>query len=47
MIFYFTGTGNSLYVARKIADLLNDTSVISMSGNKPDNQIGKKHPHVQ
>ena len=30
MIFYFTGTGNSLYVAHKIADGLND-EILSMS----------------
>ena len=30
MVFYFTGTGNSLYVAQKIADGLND-EIFSMS----------------
>ena len=30
MVFYFTGTGNSLYVAQKIADGLND-KILSMS----------------
>ena len=30
MVFYFTGTGNSLYVAQGIADGLND-EILSMS----------------
>ena len=35
MIFYFTGTGNSLYVAEKLRDELDDTlvSIASMKKN--------------
>lgn len=39
MIFYFSGTGNSLYVARKIAENLGETSVYSMSKEAPTEQI--------
>jgi len=42
MIFYFTGTGNSLYVAQKLAEKLGDTEIYSMAENKPDGQIGGK-----
>lgn len=30
VIFYFTGTGNSLAVARKLAELINDTEIIPL-----------------
>jgi ferredoxin len=33
MIFYYTGTGNSLWVARRLADELGDAEIISMSGH--------------
>ena len=46
MIFYFTGTGNSLFVAQKLADKLGDTGVFSMADNKPDEQIGGKAEKV-
>ena len=39
-IFYFSGTGNSLYVARKIADGLGDCSIHSMAAFRADSQIG-------
>jgi MinD superfamily P-loop ATPase len=42
MIFYFTGTGNSLFVAQEIAKELGDTEVLSMAENRPLNQIGGK-----
>jgi ferredoxin len=32
-IFYFSGTGNSLWVAHQIAGQLTDANVVSMSGN--------------
>ncbi len=32
-IFYYTGTGNSLWVARKLADALGNADVVSMSGH--------------
>ena len=28
IIYYFTGTGNSLYCARRIGDLLGDTTIV-------------------
>ena len=42
MIYYFTGTGNSLYVAQKLAEKLGDNEVFSMAGDKSDEQIGGK-----
>jgi len=37
MILYFSGTGNSLYIAQKIADSLND-KILSMSNCLKDNK---------
>lgn len=34
VIYYFTGTGNSLWVARKLADTLGSTEVVPMSGHQ-------------
>ena len=45
MIFYFSGTGNSLYVARKIAERTGD-QVCSMSEDAPDRPIGGKDEKV-
>lgn len=42
MIFYFTGTGNSLYVTQKLAEKLGEPDVYSMVEYKPDKQIGGK-----
>lgn len=36
VIFYFTGTGNSLVVARDIADKVEDTSIISIASVKDE-----------
>ena len=38
MVFYFTGTGNSLYVAQKIADVLND-KILSISDCLNNNDL--------
>ena len=40
MIFYFTGTGNSRYVAQKLAENLSDTEVYSMVDYESNHQIG-------
>jgi len=40
MIFYFTGTGNSLYVAKKLAEKLGEGEVHSMAAYKPEGQVG-------
>lgn len=32
IIYYFTGTGNSLYCARRIGDLLGDTTLVPIEG---------------
>ena len=45
MIFYFSGTGNSLYVAQKIAEISGD-QVCSMAEYKPDHQIGGKNEKI-
>ena len=46
MIFYFSGTGNSLYVAQKLANKLSENEVFSMADSKPDKQIGGKADKV-
>lgn len=39
-IFYYTGTGNSLWAARKVADALGEeTGLISMAGDKDHKKI--------
>lgn len=49
-IFYYTGTGNSLWVAHKVADALGDTALVSIpeysDGNKliPSDTIGLIFP---
>ncbi len=45
MIFYFSGTGNSLYVAQQIADILGE-QIYSMAAYKPDAQIGGKDERI-
>jgi ferredoxin len=40
VIFYFSGTGNSLYVARQLAEHLPDTQVMPMTGEAPAEKIG-------
>ena len=40
MIFYFTGTGNSLYVAQKLAEALGEEEVCSMADYEQKDQIG-------
>ncbi len=42
MIFYFTGTGNSLYAAKKLAEKLGESEVYSMAEYKSDGQTGGK-----
>ena len=37
IIFYFTGTENSLKVAKDVANIINDCKVISMAAYKEDN----------
>ena len=39
-IFYFTGTGNSQYVARKVAERLEECSTHSMATYRADGQTG-------
>jgi len=46
MIFYFTGTGNSLYVAKKLAEKLNESEVYSMAEYNLDKQIGGKNERI-
>ena len=46
MIFYFTGTGNSLYVAKELAEKLNDPDVYSMAEYSSDKQIGGKNQRI-
>ena len=45
MVFYFSGSGNSLYVAQKIAGILGD-QVCSMAEAEPDHQIGGKDEKI-
>ncbi len=33
VIFYFTGTGNSLYISKKLAGILDNTEIFSISNN--------------
>jgi len=40
IIYYFTGTGNSLYAAKKLAENLGECSVFSMACSHPAEQIG-------
>ena len=44
MVFYFTGTGNSLYIAKRIAEITGDT-LVSMNDKikHNDTQIGRAH----
>ena len=39
-IFYFSATGNSLYVAKKLAGLLGETTIHSMATYQPGEQLG-------
>lgn len=39
ILFYFSGTGNSLSVARKLAEILGETAIISMLSNNLDMEI--------
>jgi len=45
-IFYFSATGNSLYVAKKLAGLMGETAVHSMANYEPNGQIGGKDEAV-
>lgn len=45
MIFYFSGTGNSLYVAQQIAGILGE-QVYSIAEYKPDKHIGGKDAKI-
>ena len=45
-IFYFSGTGNSLYVARRIADKLGDCSLHSIATFHSDEQIGGENERI-
>ena len=45
-IFYFSGTGNSLYVARKLAGKLDDCSVHSMAAYNVEGEIGGRDERV-
>ena len=42
MIFYFTGTGNSLYIAKKIAEITGDT-LVSMNDKIKQNDTQTIH----
>ncbi len=46
MIFYFTGTGNSLYVAQKLTENLGDTEIYSMAKYQPEHLIGGKDKKI-
>jgi ferredoxin len=46
VIFYFTGTGNSVYVAKKLAEKLDEPEVCSMAEYSPDRQIGGKNQRI-
>jgi flavodoxin len=39
IIFYFTGTGNSLKVAKDVANIIHDCKVVSMSAYKEDDYL--------
>ena len=39
-IFYFSGTGNSLYVAKKLASFMGEATVHSMANYQPSGQLG-------
>lgn len=45
VIYYFTGTGNSLAVARQIAEGLGDTALVpipaALAGKEPDSAVGE------
>ncbi|MCL2698356.1 MAG: EFR1 family ferrodoxin [Oscillospiraceae bacterium] len=45
-IFYFSGTGNSLYVARKLAEALGNSSVLSIAGYSSAEQIGGENERI-
>ena len=48
MIIYFSGTGNSLYIAKKLAEKLNDEIIhineAAKLGEIKDNQVGIVFP---
>jgi ferredoxin/flavodoxin len=46
MIFYFTGTGNSLYAARKLAENVGDTELYSMVNPHAPEQIGGQNNRI-
>jgi hypothetical protein len=39
-IYYFSATGNSLSIARKIAEGIGDCKVQSMAGSPPEEPVG-------
>lgn len=41
IIYYFTGTGNSLYCARRIGDLLGDTTLVPMQAESEEMALQK------
>ena len=45
-IFYFSATGNSLYTAKKLAEIMGDSSIDSMTKEPPMNEIGDKNEAV-
>jgi ferredoxin/flavodoxin len=46
IIFYFTGTGNSLAVARDIADKIGDTKVISIAEAMRENSVDLPYERI-
>ena len=46
MIFYFSGTGNSLYVAKKLAESLGEQDVYSIANEPTAEQIGGKNEKI-
>ncbi|MCL2673921.1 MAG: EFR1 family ferrodoxin [Defluviitaleaceae bacterium] len=45
-IFYFSATGNSLYVAKKLAGLMGEATIHSMANYEPNGQTGGKDDAV-
>jgi ferredoxin len=46
MIFYFSGTGNSLYVAKKLSESLMEPGVFSMADKPPAEQLGSPNGRI-
>jgi hypothetical protein len=45
-IFYFSGTGNSLYVAKKLAGSIGGCNIYSMAHSHPTEQIGGANEQI-